>query len=79
MTIKHVLFMVTNAAKIGPHERATGYYFPEIAHPVHELEKAGYAVEFASIEGGTPPHDGYDDTDELAKSFKKSKAFRRPR
>ncbi len=52
MGIKHVLFILTNAAEIGPNKRPTGYYFPEVAHPVEVFENAGIAVEYVSIKGG---------------------------
>jgi hypothetical protein len=48
---QHVLFIVTNAAVIGPHSRKTGFFFAEIAHPFDVLDKAGVAVEFASPAG----------------------------
>ncbi len=77
MTVKHVLFILTNAAEIGPHRRQTGFFFTEVAHPVHEFSAAGYAVEFASLQGGTPPEDGYDESDPQAKAFRESLAYRR--
>ena len=49
---QHVLFIVTNAAIIGPHNRKTGFFFAEVAHPFEVLDQAGVAVEFASIAGG---------------------------
>jgi putative intracellular protease/amidase len=49
---QHVLFIVTNAATIGPHNRKTGFFFAEVAHPFEVLDEAGIAVEFASIAGG---------------------------
>ena len=45
---QHVLFIVTNAAVIGPHSRKTGFFFAEVAHPFEVLDQAGIAVEFAS-------------------------------
>ena len=77
MTVPYVLFVATNAAVIGPNNRATGFFFPEIAHPVEELDKAGIAVEFASPLGGKPPEDGFDADDEGQTSFLESKAYRR--
>lgn len=77
MSAKRILFVVTNAASIGPANRATGYFFPEIAHPWAVLEDAGVAVDFASLTGGAPPEDGYDDSDEVQARFKGSKAFER--
>lgn len=77
MSVKHVLFIVTNAAQIGPQGRATGYYFPEIAHPFEVFDQAGIAVEYASPLGGTPPYDGYDDSDPAQRAFRASRAFGR--
>ncbi len=74
---QHVLCIVTNAAIIGPHNRKTGFFFAEVAHPFAVLDAAGIAVEFASIAGGWTPFDAYDQKDEEQKSFFESKAFRR--
>lgn len=77
MSVPYVLFVVTNAAVIGPHARPTGFFFPEIAHPFGELDKAGIAVEFASPLGGTPPEDGFDADDPGQTAFLGSAAHRR--
>lgn len=77
MNVKHVLFILTNAAEIGPHKRATGYFFPEVAHPFEVFDQAGVAVEFASPLGGEPPHDGYDESDPAQRAFLASPAIRR--
>jgi putative intracellular protease/amidase len=74
---KHVLFIVTNAAVLGPNNRKTGFFFAEVAHPFEVLDKAGIAVEFASPAGGWTPYDAYDETDPEQKAFFESKAFRR--
>jgi putative intracellular protease/amidase len=74
---KHVLFIVTNAAVLGPNNRKTGFFFPEVAHPFEVLDKAGVAVEFASPAGGWTPYDAYDETDPAQKAFFESMAFRR--
>jgi putative intracellular protease/amidase len=77
MTVKHVLFILTNAAEIGPNKRVTGYYYPEVAHPFEVLDAAGIAVEYASPLGGNPPFDGYDGTDPAQRAFSESAAVRR--
>ncbi len=77
MSIKHVLFILTNAAEIGPNKRATGYFYPEVAHPFEVFDRAGVAVEYASLLGGNPPHDGYDDSDPAQRAFSQSAAIRR--
>ncbi|TFW20625.1 type 1 glutamine amidotransferase domain-containing protein [Duganella callida] len=77
MRLKHVLFIVTNTHEIGPHKRKTGYFFPEIAHPVEVFEKHGYAVEYSSPLGGAPSDDGYDEKDPAQLAFRHSKSIRR--
>lgn len=77
MSIKHVLFVLTNTAQIGPNQRSTGYFFPEVAHPYEVFAEAGVAVEYASLLGGTPPEDGYDETDPAQLAFRNSAAIRR--
>lgn len=77
MTTKHVLFILTNAAEIGPNKRATGYFFPEVAHPYEVLDHAGIAVEYASPLGGAIPEDGYDAADPSQLAFRNSAAIRR--
>ncbi|HEY9254976.1 MAG TPA: type 1 glutamine amidotransferase domain-containing protein [Stenotrophomonas sp.] len=77
MSVKHVLFVLTNAGEIGPQHRATGYFFPEVAHPFEVLDQAGIAIEYASPAGGTTPEDGYDASDTAQLSFRQSKAIRR--
>src|SRR3569832_450040 len=74
---QHVLFIVSNAAVIGPKNRKTGFFFAEVAHPFDVLDKAGIAVEFASVRGGWTPYDAYDEKDPAEKAFLESKAFRR--
>src|SRR5262249_25418798 len=65
------------AAVIGPHNRKTGFFFAEVAHPFDVLDKAGIAVEFASLAGGWTPHDAYDEKDPAQKEFLGGKAVRR--
>ncbi|WP_296256233.1 MULTISPECIES: type 1 glutamine amidotransferase domain-containing protein [unclassified Pseudomonas] len=77
MSIKHVLFILTNTTEIGPNQRATGYFFPEVAHPYDVFAQAGVAVEYASPLGGTPPEDGYDESDPAQRAFRDSSAIRR--
>src|SRR5215510_6052364 len=51
---KKVLFIVSNAYMIGPHNRRTGNFLPEVAHPYAEFDRAGYQIDFASLTGDTP-------------------------
>ena len=66
---KSVLFIVTSAGSIGPNNRATGSFLPEVAHPYHEFIQKGYTVDFASVKGGEPPLDGVDMEDPLNEAF----------
>lgn len=65
---KQVLIIVSNANVIGTHNRRTGTFLPEVAHPYAEFEKAGYQIDFASLSGDTPYLDALnlaDDHDNL--------------
>ncbi len=65
---KKILIIVSNANAIGPNNRRTGTFLPEVAHPYAEFEKAGYQVDFASLTGDTPYLDALnlaDDPDNL--------------
>jgi putative intracellular protease/amidase len=77
VSVPYVLFVATNAAFIGPNNRATGFFFPEIAHPFTVLDRAGIAVEFASPLGGKPPEDSFDADDAEQAEFREGKAYRR--
>jgi putative intracellular protease/amidase len=77
VSVQHVLFIVTNTAKIGPRDRATGFFFADVAHPFEVFDGAGVAVEFASPLGGKPPEDAYDEKDPADRAFRESKAYRR--
>jgi putative intracellular protease/amidase len=78
-TPKYVLFILSNAREIGPRKRACGNYFPEVAHPYQELVRHGCMIDFATIEGGEPPMDGYDAKDADSQAFHDSGGFRRLR
>jgi putative intracellular protease/amidase len=66
--MKNILIIVSNANAIGPNNRRTGIFLPEVAHPYAEFEKAGYRIDFASLTGDTPYLDALnlaDDPDNL--------------
>ena len=66
---KKVLFIVSNAHAIGPRNRRTGNFLPEVAHPYAELDRAGCGIDFASLTGDTPFLDALNlagDPDNLA-------------
>jgi putative intracellular protease/amidase len=65
---KRILIIVSNANAIGPRNRRTGNFLPEVAHPYAEFEKAGYQIDFASLSGDAPFLDALnlaDDPDNL--------------
>ncbi|UZR99664.1 type 1 glutamine amidotransferase domain-containing protein [Chondrinema litorale] len=49
---KSVLFIVSNTNEIGPNNRKTGVFLPEVAHPYAEFDQANYRIDFASLTGG---------------------------
>src|SRR5690606_41788172 len=66
---KKVLIIVSNANVIGPNNRKTGTFLPEVAHPYAVFTKADYQVDFASLTGETPYLDALNlanDPDNLA-------------
>jgi putative intracellular protease/amidase len=67
--MKKVLIIVSNANAIGPNNRRTGNFLPEVAHPYAEFDRAHYQIDFASLSGDTPYLDALNlagDPDNLA-------------
>jgi len=52
--MRKVLIIVSNANAIGPNNRRTGTFLPEVAHPYAEFDAANYQIDFASLTGDTP-------------------------
>lgn len=75
--MKHILFIVTSTDKTGTQKHGAGYEFSEIADPYVEFINQGYTVDFASINGGTPPYVGYNSSEENSKDFKEGNGFKR--
>jgi putative intracellular protease/amidase len=66
---RKMLIIVSNANAIGPNNRRTGTFLPEVAHPYAVFTKADYEIDFASLSGDTPYLDALnlaDDPDNLA-------------
>lgn len=66
---KKILIIVSNANAIGPNNRRTGTFLPEVAHPYAEFDRANYQIDFASLTGDTPYLDALslaNDPDNLA-------------
>ncbi|TCN60013.1 type 1 glutamine amidotransferase domain-containing protein [Flavobacterium circumlabens] len=51
---KKILIIVSNANAIGPNNRRTGIFLPEVAHPYAEFDQANYQIDFAGLTGDTP-------------------------
>ncbi len=64
-SIKPVLFVLTSHKDLGQGHEDSGFYLPELTHPLHVLEEANISTEFASIKGGLPPVYGVDLTDSI--------------
>lgn len=64
-SVKPVLFVLTSHQYIGEKHEGSGFYLPELTHPLHVLEKAGIPTAFASIQGGLPPVYGVELNDKI--------------
>lgn len=75
--VKPVLCVTTSAHVKGETGISTGFWMAELTHPLAKLKDAGIAVEFASIQGGQPPIDGFDLNDPANARFWADPDFRR--
>jgi putative intracellular protease/amidase len=66
---KKILIVVTSHGQMGSTGAATGYYLPEVSHPIAQLEKRG--LKIVSPQGGKAPMDpnGQDLSDPINKAF----------
>ena len=55
--MNRVLFVLTSHDKLGDTGRPTGWYLPEVSHVWAPVVDAGFAVDFASPQGGKAPMD----------------------
>lgn len=69
MTTQRVLFVLTSHDKLGNTGKETGFYLPEVTHPLAEFDRAGIEVEFVSPKGGKAPMTGANLADPLDKAF----------
>ena len=54
---KRILIVVTSNDRFGDTGKKTGYYLPEVSHPLARFKKAGHKVDFMSPKGGKAPVD----------------------
>jgi putative intracellular protease/amidase len=68
---KKVLIVLTSHSQMGSTGGVTGYYLPEVSHPVAQLEKKGLLIDIVSPEGGLAPMDpnSRNLTDPINKAF----------
>jgi putative intracellular protease/amidase len=66
---KKILFVVSSANVIGPHNRATGSLLTEVANPYQTFTKQGYDIDIFSVNGGEAPIDMVELDDELNQAF----------
>ena len=68
---KRVLIVLTSHGELGKTGKPTGYYLPELSHPLFAMIDAGLKFDIASPKGGKAPMDpkSKDLTDEANKRF----------
>lgn len=64
-----VLVVLTSHDSLGKTGKETGYYLPEVSHPVAVFERAGLSVDFVSPKGGKAPMIGIDLNDPANAAF----------
>jgi putative intracellular protease/amidase len=69
MTSQKVLIVLTSHDTLGDTGKETGFYLPEVTHPLHAFTQAGLTVDFVSPKGGKAPMVGIDLEDPLNKAF----------
>ena len=69
MTSQKVLIVLTSHDTLGDTGKETGFYLPEVTHPLDAFTKAGLTVDFVSPKGGKAPMVGIDLEDPLNKAF----------
>jgi putative intracellular protease/amidase len=64
-----VLIVLTSHDTLGNTGKETGFYLPEVSHPVDVFDRAGLTVEYVSPKGGKAPMIGIDRADPLNAAF----------
>ncbi len=58
--MKKVLIVLTNHDRLGDTGKPTGFYFPEVSHPVAVFDQVGFAVDYVSPKGSKAPMTGIE-------------------
>ena len=69
MSSEKVLIVLTSHDTLGDTGKETGFYLPEVTHPLDAFTQAGLTVDFVSPKGGKAPMVGVDLEDPLNKAF----------
>ncbi|NJR58324.1 MAG: type 1 glutamine amidotransferase domain-containing protein [Cyanobacteria bacterium CRU_2_1] len=64
-----VLIVLTSHNTLGETGKETGFYLPEVSHPVAVFDQAGFTVEYVSPKGGKAPMIGADLNDPINQAF----------
>jgi putative intracellular protease/amidase len=64
-----ILVVLTSHDTLGNTGKETGFYLPEVSHPVAVFDRAGLTVEYVSPKGGKAPMIGIDRDDPLNVAF----------
>ncbi|MBD3885789.1 type 1 glutamine amidotransferase domain-containing protein [Phormidium tenue FACHB-886] len=64
-----ILVVLTSHDTLGNTGKETGFYLPEVSHPVDVFDRAGLTVEYVSPKGGKAPMIGIDRADPLNAAF----------
>ncbi|MBD1870996.1 type 1 glutamine amidotransferase domain-containing protein [Oculatella sp. FACHB-28] len=64
-----VLIVLTSHDTLGNTGQETGFYLPEVSHPVDVFDREGLTVEYVSPKGGKAPMTGIDLNDPLNAAF----------
>ncbi len=69
MTSQKVLIVLTSHDTLGETGKETGFYLPEVTHPLDAFTRAGLTIDFVSPKGGKAPMVGVDLEDPLNQAF----------
>ncbi len=64
-----VLIVLTSHDKLGETDKETGFYLPEVSHPVAVFDQVGLAVEYVSPKGGKAPMISGNPDDPISQAF----------
>lgn len=64
-----ILIVLTSHDRLGNTGKETGFYLPEVSHPVEVFDRANLTVEYVSPKGGKAPMTGIDLSDPLNQAF----------